>query len=145
MKKNLLLVILALSLVVSLAGCGDKKANSENAKNNAGNQNINGNVVENSTKPEASVENLENISEQIVEPDVSENNVNNSKKISSNDAKNIALEHANVSLSSASNVYVEYDIDDVVPSYEVEFFIDNDKYEYDIDANSGTIIKSEKS
>lgn len=56
-------------------------------------------------------------------------------------AKVIALTHAN--LMSASNITalrVKFDFDDGVPEYEVEFYVGNQEYDYEINALTGEII-----
>ena len=57
-------------------------------------------------------------------------------------AKAIALEHAGVSASKASNVKVEYDKDD--KEYEVDFRAGDYEYEYTIAAYSGKVLKHDK-
>lgn len=64
--------------------------------------------------------------------------------ISVDDAKAKALTHAGVSETDVSFVRADYDIDDGRPSYEIEFRQGNVEYDYDIDANTGDIIKAEK-
>ena len=59
-------------------------------------------------------------------------------------AKAIALAHAGVTEEQISGLKEEYDEDDGVKSYEIEFIHDGVEYEYDIHAVSGDIIKSEK-
>ena len=53
-------------------------------------------------------------------------------------AKEIALNHAGV--TDVTNYQVEMDYDEVIV-YEIEFRADNAKYEYDIDAKTGDIVK----
>ena len=55
-------------------------------------------------------------------------------------AKSIALEHAGVSASKASNVKVELD----EGKYEVEFRYNNYEYDYEINAYSGKILSHDK-
>ncbi len=65
-------------------------------------------------------------------------------QVTKESAKQIALEHAKVSEADAARLKVEYDVDDGVASYEVEFFVGKDEYDYDIDAKTGKILKAEK-
>lgn len=61
--------------------------------------------------------------------------------ITSEQAKEIALNHAG---QSASNVYfdkLELDYDDGMPIYEIEFVSGNMEYEYEIDAATGAILE----
>ncbi|HLR91800.1 MAG TPA: PepSY domain-containing protein, partial [Atopostipes sp.] len=58
-------------------------------------------------------------------------------------AKEIAFKHAGVDSSNARFDDQEFDIDDGVPSYELEFYVNGNEYEYDIHAVSGSILKFE--
>ena len=60
--------------------------------------------------------------------------------ISVDEAKQIALNHASVSEANADIEKVEFDTDDGIPYYEVEFEVGDDDYEYEIHAISGTIL-----
>ncbi len=64
--------------------------------------------------------------------------------IGENSAKQKAFSHAGVSSSNVSNVVVKLDKDDGKVHYDVEFRSGNTEYDYEIDAVSGNIIKSEK-
>ena len=64
-------------------------------------------------------------------------------QITSDDAKRIALEHAGVAEADATRLKVELDQDDGRQVYEVEWEIGRTEYSYEIDAASGTILKSE--
>lgn len=59
-------------------------------------------------------------------------------------AKTIALNHAKVAASKVTNVKIELDKDKGVVYYEVDFKSGNYEYEYDINATTGKIIKSQK-
>ncbi len=64
--------------------------------------------------------------------------------IGRNAALAAALKHAGVKEADATGVNVEFDADDVVASYEVEFKSVGYEYDYDINAKTGEVIKSEK-
>ncbi len=68
----------------------------------------------------------------------------NQSSITSQQAQQIALEHAGASASQASRMQVEYDVDDGVPHYSVEFYFDGAEYDYEIHARTGEILKQEK-
>ena len=63
--------------------------------------------------------------------------------IGSDRAKEIALNHAGVSADKIYDLEIELDRDYGAISYEVSFKSDGIEYDYDIDAYSGDIIKSE--
>ena len=56
-------------------------------------------------------------------------------------AKQAALQHAGVSASDATFVEAEYDYDDGKMVYEVEFHVNGTEYDYEIDAQTGAVVK----
>lgn len=56
-------------------------------------------------------------------------------------AKETALKHAGVSASDATFVEAEYDYDDGRMVYEVEFHVKGTEYDYEIDAQTGAVVK----
>lgn len=67
----------------------------------------------------------------------------NSQYISSQAAENIALKHAGISRSKARFIRSKLDHDDGMVKYEIKFFSGLTKYEYDIDATTGNVVKFE--
>lgn len=63
--------------------------------------------------------------------------------ISLDEAKQIAFDHAGVDGTNAKFDDQEFDMDDGVPSYELEFKINGNEYEYDIHALTGEVLKFE--
>ena len=63
------------------------------------------------------------------------NNSNTTSKITNDEAKKIALNHANV-----TNIF-DYEIELDGNKYEIEFNANNKEYDYEIDATTGKIIK----
>ena len=58
-------------------------------------------------------------------------------------AKNIALNHAGV--DNPNMLHIEFDLDDGIMVYDVEFYSDNIEYDYEINAVTGVIIEYNKS
>ena len=56
-------------------------------------------------------------------------------------AKEAALKHAGVSASDATFVEAEYDYEDGRMVYEVEFHVKGTEYDYEIDAQTGEVVK----
>lgn len=73
----------------------------------------------------------------------SNNTQNNANRISLEDAKNKALADANLSSSQVTFTKSELDFDDGILVYELEFYSSSHKYEYEINANTGTIISKD--
>lgn len=65
-------------------------------------------------------------------------------RISAEKAKSLALEHAGLKASEVTFVKAELGKDDGRWEYDVEFRAGNMEYDYEIDADSGKILKSEK-
>lgn len=65
-------------------------------------------------------------------------------QITPNRAKEIALAHAGVSEVAANFKKIKLDNKNGKSVYEIEFIANNARYEFIIDAKSGSIIKSEK-
>lgn len=59
-------------------------------------------------------------------------------------ALDIALQHAGVNSRDAGEVEIEDELDDDVPHYKVEFQANGVEYEYEIDAQSGTVLDAER-
>lgn len=60
------------------------------------------------------------------------------------DAERIALEHAGLTVDQITALRTEYEIDDGVPLYDVDFRYDRWEYDYEINANSGQILSYSK-
>ena len=58
-------------------------------------------------------------------------------------AKSAALQHAGLSSDQVTFLRAEYDYDDGRMIYEVEFHFSSQKYEYEIDASNGQVVKYE--
>ncbi len=69
---------------------------------------------------------------------------NSNTKITKDKAIDIALKHAGVSESAAQGLYCKLDWDDGIQNYDIEFYVGNIEYSYEIDAKTGTILKAEK-
>ena len=84
---------------------------------------------------------------ETAKPSTAQNNpsttasVNN---ITAEDAKTAALNHAGLNASEVTFTKTELDYDDGRTEYEIEFYSSSDKYEYDINASTGAVIKYSK-
>ena len=65
-------------------------------------------------------------------------------QITANRAKEIALSHAGISESSANFKKIKLDNKNGKPVYEIEFVANNSRYEFEINASIGSIIKFNK-
>ena len=71
-------------------------------------------------------------------------NLSTQNMISSDEAKQIALQHANLTDNQVTFIKVSQDYDDGIHIYEVEFYYNNREYNYDINAIDGTILSYEQ-
>ena len=71
------------------------------------------------------------------------NNAGTDNLVGEAKAKQIALSNAGVSESQISGYRIEREFDDGVVKYEIDFHVGNVEYDYEINANTGTIIKAE--
>lgn len=60
--------------------------------------------------------------------------------IEESEAKAAALEHAGLSESEVTYVSVKLDYDDGRTVYDIEFYVDNTEYDYEVDAYTGDIL-----
>ena len=64
--------------------------------------------------------------------------------LTKDEARDIALKHAGLSAADVSRLRVEFDYDDGRPEYDVDFRHGNYEYDYEIHAETGKIITSDK-
>ncbi|MFI3253454.1 MAG: PepSY domain-containing protein [Eubacteriales bacterium] len=57
------------------------------------------------------------------------------------EAKELALAHAEVDGSQVTFVKVNLDYDNGIPEYEIEFYVDNMEYDYEINGNTGDVLE----
>lgn len=60
------------------------------------------------------------------------------------EAEAIALKHAGLTADQVTRMRTEYEIDDGVPQYDVQFYRDGVEYEFEIHAKTGAIISFDK-
>lgn len=77
------------------------------------------------------------------QPAAAENTVP-STALTKEEAAEIALKHAGLTTDQVTNLRTEYEIDDGVPQYEVEFHQDIWEYDYEINAETGEILSYDK-
>lgn len=86
----------------------------------------------------------ENIKDAVEDADEDNNANQSTTAISAAGAKEIALAHAGISASEASFIRAELDTDDGVKVYEIEFTSGTTEYDYEINAQTGAVIKFSK-
>ena len=99
----------------------------------------------NNTEYDYDVENY-NISGQQQSNSQQQNNQQqtNTSNISIDKAKEIALNHAGLAANQVSFIKAEKDMDDGIVKYDIEFYYNNREYNYEINANNGSIMSYEQ-
>ena len=143
----LLMLILTLTLVIVSCDDFDREDRIENKQNSASNpsEQANGNDVPNAQAGEEqkdlSVSEPDGGAQKNDRPSVSD------VDLTKEDAESIALAHAGVAAADALQLRSEFDIDDGVPVYEVEFYVaiagrnQPLEYDYTVHAENGTILE----
>lgn len=66
------------------------------------------------------------------------------EKLTAEEAKAIALKHAGLRSDQVKGLRAEFDVDDGIPEWEVEFYADGMEYDYEIHAETGKILSWDK-
>lgn len=129
MKRKILISIFALTFILSLAGCG------ENGTGNTNSDNMMSDIKNGMQSAEDKVENGINSAEDKLQNGMDSMDA----KISRDEAKRIALDHAKVTDTDIKNYHIDLDKDNGVLEYDIEFDHSGTEYDYEIDANTGEI------
>lgn len=146
-KKNTLLITLTI-LGLTLMGC-QSRANNEPIQQetvNEATQASGNNQMETASPKSNDVDKSStNTSDATtVEATTAQNTDSTSSNILTEDeAKQIALKNAGIKEKNVTNIRVKKDIDDGRTVYEVEFYVQNKEYDYEIDVNTGEIISKD--
>lgn len=114
MKKRTCILTALTIFTLALAGCGSASGNNSTSIPNdsaSGNQMNADSPTENSSGSE----------------------------ITEEEAKSIALTDAGIKEDEVTNIRIQKDIDDGISVYDVDFYVENKEYDYEIDATSGKI------
>ena len=78
--------------------------------------------------------------EAAVENKVTPSVVQNAAALTQTEAEEIALLQAGFKADQVTGLHTEFDVDDGIPEYEVEFFQDGWEYDYTIHADTGEVL-----
>ena len=78
--------------------------------------------------------------EAAVENQVTPSVVQNAAALTQTEAEEIALLQAGFKADQVTDLHTEFDVDDGIPEYEVEFFQDGWEYDYTIHADTGEVL-----
>ena len=111
MNRKRLFVMIAFSVALGVAGCGNDKSGNVSAE------------IQNQTEKQDPLRNTSIISEE--------------------EARSIALTDAQVEAEAVTNIRIKYTVDDGRQVYDVEFYVTNQEYDYEIDAVTGEITEKD--
>lgn len=147
MKRKLFIPLFAVLLALSLSACDifdllDQSKNSLQSSEasqvtSSDSSGISDSASQETQSPQNS-QDAQTSQDQQSSPTVSQNS-----SLTAEQAKEIALNHAGVKADGTA-VKTDYDFDDGIPSYEIEFWSGGIEYDYDIHAQTGEILKAEK-
>lgn len=139
--KKIIISTIILSTCLGFVGCSNTvglnnsyESSTTTSLNNSS-ENTNRNTINTNNIPDSTNQNL---------PGSTNQNLPAQNTISSDEAKQIALQHANLSDNQVTFIKVSQDYDDGIHIYEVEFHYNNREYNYDINAINGTILSYEQ-
>lgn len=87
---------------------------------------------------------MESTMENAVAPTKSGNIIPSAAAITREQAVSIALEKAGFTENQVTQLRTEYEIDDGIPRYEIQFRQGRWEYDYEINANTGDILSYDK-
>lgn len=93
---------------------------------------------------EDAVENRIDAAQEAVSNAVQEAIPTDKAKLTNQEAKAIAVKDAGLTLSQVSRLRAQYEIDDGIPQYDLEFSYNGFEYSYEIHAETGKILSFEK-
>ena len=142
--KKLLIISSIIVATTSFMACGKVTNNNSSTliPNNSTAANQNNNTAVNQNNNTAANQNNSTAANQnnIIANNASNSTVNSNNKLTIEEAKSIALKNSNLDESQVSFIRSEYDFDNGIEKYEIEFYYNNNKYEYEINAKTGDII-----
>ena len=123
--KKILLTTIIMGMGAGLIGCTQASQNSsQTAQNNT-----------------QTVQCNESVNTQTDNTVANQNVDSKSNKITVDEAKKIALNHANLTSKEVSFINAEADMDNGVEFYDIEFYSNNKEYDYEISVADGKIIE----
>lgn len=121
--KKVCLIAAALALLVLLVGCNDVERALDHAEDRVENM----------------VDRIEDTVEEAVAPRSTPE-----AALSREQAESIALEYVQLEAGTVSRLRTEYEVDDGVPQYDVQFYDGAWEYEFEIHAETGQILSFDK-
>ena len=123
MNKKIVLILALVALFVLLVGCNEVEAALERMED----------------RVENAVDRVEDTVEEAVQPKSTP-----TASLKQEQAEAIALEYVQLAAQDVSRLRTEYELDDGVPQYDVQFYDGKWEYEFEIHAETGQILSFDK-
>ena len=136
MKKRMLVASTILAVAILMGGCGQN----EGAKTQ---QESTGQMMEaEAPKTQKESTSKDDASESAVakENTTTVKEENSTSKLTEEEAKSIAFQDAGVEEANVTGIRIHREYDDGREKYEIDFYVDNREYDYDIDSKTGEIL-----
>lgn len=134
MKKKIFVVSLVFCLITGLTSCNQNESSSRSASSNETVETSSTVTAETSSTVTEENKTADSQSQNLQQPQSSE------LMLSEEEAKQKAFEHAGVKEEDISFIKINLDIDNGIQEYDVEFYVGNKEYDYEINALNGNII-----
>lgn len=142
-KKTLITLAAATFLAVSVTACGNTSSSGTQTPTATPTTTVSVNDNNTSSTGAAGSQNSSAEVTPSVPSPAGSQNTQNASEISEAEAKQIALDNAQVKESDLLTFQIKKDFDDGIYVYEIEFQSGNKQYEYDIKASDGQILKTD--
>lgn len=150
MKRKMMCVtgVMLILLMIAVTGCGKTNATSSGSPTGSGTggSSAAGSETtadtENTTESAAGTETTVSGNNRHTETSAADSEMSYTM-ISEEEAKVIALKDADVSENDVSGIRIKREKDDGIWQYEVDFYVGDTEYDYDIDASTGQILSKD--
>lgn len=148
MKKQLTAFLLTFALLLTMAGCSaahavqklDAAEDMVEAKLDAIEDQVESTILEAVSPAEASAPTSTSPAPAQTLPA----SAKNPQELTEAQAQQIALEHLNLTANKVTRLRSNYEIDDGIPQYDVEFLLGDWEYEFEIHGETGKILSYDK-
>ena len=143
MKKVILLLIISMNSALLLSCGNNTKVSNKDAQIEELQKELDS--LKQQVGQNQQVQQTQAINQQVPIQNYQSNTINNQNaNITIDQAKQIATSNAGLDVNAVAFTKTITDYDDGLLKWEIEFVANNVKYEYDIDANTGNILKTER-
>lgn len=142
MKKKLIKATAFLGLIlITASGCTTNNTTNEGTQTPIMDEGTDNTNTDTTTKKEDAADQQSAIEANVVKSSDGTDRASN-PALTAEEAKKVAFDDAKVTDADVSTHKVEYEIDDGVAQYNVEFIANGKEYDYEIDAANGKILSS---